>query len=132
MNILINLIIPKVLMPFLAVCVILLSVCIWGNSGVGKTTTTIKLMEELELPYYIKPSGVKWWDGYVEDGYVDQAVAIINEFTSCFSLSTFLQLTDMRPPHLEIKGSFIPNQIHLIWIQTINIHKLKNTNTING
>ncbi len=49
-----------------------------------------------------------------------QEVAILNEFQSCFQLSTFLQLTDPEPPLLEIKGGFTQNRVKL-YIITTNI-----------
>ncbi len=43
---------------------------------------------------------------------------LLNEFQSCFQLSTFLQLTDPEPPLLEIKGGFIHNRVCLFIITT--------------
>lgn len=87
---------------------------IWGDTSMGKTTNVIRALEYKGIPFYVKGSGNKWWDGYV-----GQPVAILNEFQSCFSLSSFLQLTDPYPPMLEVKGGHTPNHI-LLYIITTN------------
>lgn len=74
---------------------------IWGTTGHGKTTNTRRAIEKLGLSSYWKPSSNKWWPGYD-----NQEVVILEEFSSCFNCSTFLQLCDQTPTKVEFKGGF--------------------------
>ena len=76
---------------------------IYSRTGKGKTTNTMGAIRELGYTFYVKPSGHKWWPRY--DG---QRVAILEEFQSCFTLTSFLQLCDATPFEVEFKGGFTP------------------------
>ena len=75
---------------------------IWGKTGHGKTTTTRKVLKELGKTAYWKPSAIKWWNGYDH-----QEVVVLEEFASCFPVTSFLQLTDPTPMQVEFKGGMI-------------------------
>lgn len=77
---------------------------IWGSTGHGKSTTTKHTL--LDLGYdmnnqYWKPSADKWWPRYAQ-----QPVVILEEFTSCFSATSFLQMCDSTPYHVQFKGGY--------------------------
>ena len=74
---------------------------IFSETGVGKTTTTTRLLDRHSIRYYVKPSASKWWPGYD-----NQPVCILEEFTSCFPCTTFLQLCDPVQFQVEIKRRF--------------------------
>ena len=75
---------------------------IYSATGVGKTTTTKLFLEQHKLLYYFKPSATKWWPGYD-----CQQVVVLEEFTSCFPCTQFLQLCDSVQYTVEIKGGHI-------------------------
>lgn len=75
---------------------------IHGATGHGKTTTTKKVLNELGISAYWKPSAIKWWNGYDH-----QDCVILEEFTSCFNCTTFLQLCDETPMCVEFKGGML-------------------------
>ena len=56
----------------------------------------------MEKLFYFKPSGNKWWPGYEH-----QEVVILEEFSSCFTCSSFLQLCDRAPFQVEYKGGHV-------------------------
>ena len=72
---------------------------LWGATGKGKTHSTHNVLDKLEVSYYKKSPGTKWFDGYQ-----DQDVLILEEFTSCFTITKFLTLCDRNPPPQETKG----------------------------
>ena len=75
---------------------------LWGESGKGKTYSTQKVLNECGLTYFKKPPGNKWFDGYRQ-----QDVLIMEEFTSCLCLTSFLSLCDPEPPVQEVKGGHV-------------------------
>jgi len=60
-------------------------------------------LEDTGTSAYWKPSGDKWWPGY--DG---ERCTVLEEFSSCFTTSTFLQLLDATPMWVEFKGGHRP------------------------
>ena len=85
---------------------------LYGTTGCGKTFSMHKVLTAAGIPYYKKPPGNKWFDGYT-----GQSVMVLEEFRSCLNLSTFLGLTDINPPPLEIKGGYMPMRAtHIICI----------------
>ena len=83
---------------------------IYGKSGVGKSYNTEEAIKDLGLSYYFKPSGSRWWPEYDQED-----VVILEEFTSCFTCSQFLQLCDKAPYQVEYKGGFTHfNSGHII------------------
>lgn len=87
---------------------------IHGPTGTGKTFSLLKVLNHIKSSYFTKSSGSKWFDGYQ-----GEEIIILNEFISCIPITTFLQLTDPEPPHLEVKGSHTPNK-SLVQIITTN------------
>lgn len=87
-----------------------------SGTGRGKTTNTMAAIRELGYTLYVKPSGVKWWPGY--DG---QRVVVLEEFQSCFTVSSFLQLCDASPFQVEFKGGFTQFNSEFVIILT-NLH----------
>ena len=78
---------------------------LYGKTGCGKTTSTHKVLEELDLSWFKKMPKSHWFDGYL-----GQQVLFLEEFQSCFNCTTFLSMCDTYPPTLEIKGGAIANQ----------------------
>lgn len=74
---------------------------IYGTTGHGKSYNTRRACEDMGLSMYWKPSGDKWWPNYDNED-----VVILEEFTSCFTLSTFLQLCDAQPHEVQFKGGW--------------------------
>ena len=70
-------------------------------TGKGKTTNTARAIERSKMTYYTKPSMTKWWPRYH-----GQRVVVLEEFTSCFNVTTFLQLCDATPFSVEQKGGW--------------------------
>lgn len=87
---------------------------IHGPTGTGKTFSLLKVLNHIKSSYFTKSSGSKWFDGYQ-----GEEIIILNEFISYIPITTFLQLTDPEPPHLEVKGSHTPNK-SLVQIITTN------------
>jgi hypothetical protein len=82
-----------------------------GRTGCGKTTSTIKVLLDLQLSWFKKMPGTHWFDGYT-----GQDVLVLEEFQSCFTLTTFLSLCDPYPPQLQVKGGTMPNRSKFIII----------------
>ena len=78
---------------------------LFGKTGSGKTMSTLKVLQELELSFFKKMPGTHWFDGYT-----GQQVLVLEEFQSRFTLTKFLSMCDPHPPHLEIKGGTMPNR----------------------
>ena len=76
----------------------------WGPTGVGKTTSTEYVLQGLDLGYYKKPPGDRWFDGYNF-----QRIIIFDEFTGSVPLHQWNGLCDPSPPLLEVKGAKLPN-----------------------
>ena len=76
---------------------------LYGATGTGKSYNTQRALEDLSISHYFKPSGIKWWPDYDQ-----QSVAVIEEFSSCFTCSQFLQLCDRAPYSVEFKGGHTP------------------------
>ena len=77
---------------------------IWGDTGVGKTTTTQRCLREYGITYHKKAACDRWFDGY---NY--QPVIIFDEFTGSLPVHQFNIACDGDPPRLEIKGSTMVN-----------------------
>jgi hypothetical protein len=78
--------------------------------GVEKPST-IKVLLDLQLSWFKKMPGTHWFDGYT-----GQQVLVLEEFQSCFTLTTFLSLCDPYPPQLQVKGGTMPNRSKFIII----------------
>ena len=77
---------------------------IHGETGIGKTTTTCKYLEEKGLSFYIYNSTA----GFL-DGYCGQDVIVMDDFRSQLPLVTFLSMTSMYSTPIPVKGSSFPN-----------------------
>ena len=75
---------------------------LYGSTGLGKTTNTVAALKDLNIPYWKKQPGHKWFTGYRGED-----VIIFEEFTSCFLLTQWLSLCDPEPPLVETKGGHI-------------------------
>jgi hypothetical protein len=75
---------------------------IHGPTGVGKTHTSMMTVDEMGYDLYKKSPGNQWFDGYMFE-----PVILFDEFTSCFTLQSFLAFCDPRPPKMQIKGGFV-------------------------
>lgn len=69
-----------------------------GSTGSGKTTSTRNVCLRSGMDYYVKSSGHRWWSSYDQ-----QKVVLLEEFTSCFTVSSFLQLCDGGEYRVEFK-----------------------------
>ena len=76
-----------------------------GETGCGKTTSTLKVLLDLKMSFFKKMPGTHWFDGYT-----GQDVLVLEEFQSCFTLTTFLSMCDPHPPQLQVKGGTMPNR----------------------
>lgn len=87
----------------------------YGQPGVGKTKGVYD-MHETDPEFWRKPvcNGTDWYDGY--DGH---KIALIDEFqgaASKVSLSSFLQIIDIYPVEVAVKGGqtwFYPETIYI-------------------
>ncbi len=82
---------------------------LYGSTGVGKTFNTKRAIGDLDLTYYIKPSGDQWWPDYDQED-----VVILEEFSSCFTCTKFNQLCDdgrfkvqVKFGHIDFNSKFI-------------------------
>ena len=78
---------------------------VWGDTGLGKTSTFQAVCGRLNLRYYSKCPGDRWFDGY--DG---QPIILIDEFSdSSFTCCQWNSFCNPAPPVLEVKGSKLIN-----------------------
>lgn len=90
-------------------------VLLYGKTGTGKTRAAFEEHPDL----YRKAPDTRWFDGYES-----QPVLLLDDFAgraSKMSLSYLLQLLDIYPIDVEVKGSYRPMLVRKI-IVTTNIH----------
>lgn len=80
---------------------------LWGETGVGKTRSSIEFAHSTKSDYWISSGGLRWFDGY--DG---QAIAIIDDFrakhlSGAQGFAWFLRLLDRYPMQVEFKGGYV-------------------------
>ena len=75
---------------------------LYGPTGIGKTVNMQRAVKLSKMPHYDKPPRMKWWHRYDQ-----QPVVIMEEFSSCIALETFLKLCDGTPFMVESKGNLI-------------------------
>lgn len=68
-------------------------IVLWGETGMGKTKRAYDIAEKSGKPFYVKPSGSKWWNGY--NG---QEVCIIDEIAGQIPLAELLMWLDRCVP----------------------------------
>lgn len=73
---------------------------IWGKAGTGKTSYVYKLHGVHDV-FKITQDAYPWWDGY--EG---QKILLIDDFYGWVKWGTFLNLLDIFPLQLQIKGGF--------------------------
>lgn len=78
----------------------IIAVVLWGRTRTGKTYRAHKALES--VPYYVKMSGNKWWDGYGGEQFV-----IIDEVLNCIELPDLLKWLDPYPCKVEVKGGTV-------------------------
>ena len=78
---------------------------VWGTTGLGKTTTFQTVCDRLNIKFYTKSPGDRWFDGYDQ-----QSVILFDEFSdSSFSCHQWNGLCNPHPPTLEVKGTKLSN-----------------------
>lgn len=82
----------------------------WGATGLGKTRAIYDNLPSLDNLFLYPGSG--WFDGYV-----DQPIALFDDFSgSEFKINYLLKLLDRYPIKVPVKGSFVhwqPREIYL-------------------
>jgi len=84
-------------------------ITIIGPSGIGKSHAAWACYPGLYMPYYGNCG--MWWDGY--NG---QETVLIEEFRGQVPLQRMLQLLDLYPLRLEVKGGAVPARFKLVII----------------
>lgn len=111
------------------------AIVLYGETGTGKTRRAYEIAEKSGMPFYVKPSGSKWWNGY--NG---ETVCIIDEIAGQVPLPELLmwldrcaytprptprfdKLRDLRsyPCSVEKKGDVSKLAVNK-WILTSNHH----------
>lgn len=83
-----------------------------GEPGVGKTRFAYEYAKEHgEALYRIPDPDLKWFDGYCGQG-----VVLLDDFRGCPSFGFLLQLLDVYPLKVPVKGSFVWWEPHTIFI----------------
>lgn len=82
---------------------------IYGTTGTGKTSWVYKKAPNV----YKKPSGTKWWDGYI-----GQEDVLIDEFWGWLPFHYMLTLTDRYPEQVEVKGAYVTFNAKRLYITT--------------
>ena len=82
----------------------------YGSTGSGKTQT---IHEEIgDTPYYTKPPGNRWFDGYI-----GQKIVVFDDYRGdWWTFGYFLRILDRYPMDVEIKGAFVPFAATTIYI----------------
>lgn len=89
---------------------------LWGPTGVGKTRWAYEHYPVDQIFKLTEPEGKLWFDGYT-----DQPVLLIDDFSGWIKYRHLLNLLDVYPLDLEIKGGFVPAQYTEVII-TSNYH----------
>ena len=75
---------------------------LYGPTGIGKTVNMERAVKLSNLKHYDKPPKMKWWHRYDQ-----QPIVIMEEFSSCIALETFLKICDGTGLLVESKGNLI-------------------------
>lgn len=75
---------------------------LYGPTGIGKTVNLERAVKLSNMSCYDKPPKMKWWQRYDQ-----QAIVIMEEFSSCIALETFLKICDGTPLMVESKGNLV-------------------------
>jgi len=85
----------------------------YGVSGSGKSHTVFSKLEADGVPYYIKDSMTKWFDGYQ-----GEEIGVIDEFRGVVTIERVLTWFDKYPCTVEIKGSTVPLKIKTWYVMS--------------
>lgn len=85
----------------------------YGVSGSGKSHKVFTQLEKDGVPYYIKDSMTKWFDGYK-----GETIGVIDEFRGVVSIERVLTWFDRYPCTVEIKGSTVPLKIESWYVMS--------------
>ena len=75
---------------------------LYGPTGIGKTINMERAVKLSGMDHYDKPPRIKWWHKYDQ-----QPVVIMEEFSSCIAMETFLKICDGTGMLVESKGNLI-------------------------
>ena len=89
----------------------LVVIVIVGSTGIGKTWSVHDLVAPDDLYTVNYGNGGLWWDGYA-----GHKAILFDEFKGQVPLQRMLQLLDIYPQRLEIKGGFTPAEYKLVFI----------------
>lgn len=89
---------------------------LWGETGLGKTRWVYENYPLEDIFKLTEPEGKLWWDGYR-----GQRVLLIDDFSGWIKYRHLLNLLDVYPMDLEVKGGFAIAQYQEVFI-TSNLH----------
>lgn len=89
-------------------------VCLWGEPGSGKTRKALK--ELGEDCFMMSACSPEWWDGYQ-----GQKAVLIDDYRNSWPVTRLLNVLDIYPVRLPIKGSFTYLKARRIYL-TSNLH----------
>lgn len=75
---------------------------LWGETGLGKTRYAYENYPLNQIFKLTEPEGKLWWDGY--NG---QQVLLIDDFSGWIKYRFLLNVLDVYPLDLEVKGGFV-------------------------
>lgn len=92
----------------------------YGSPGTGKSMLAMKMAEAeakaLSSSVFVLTDAVKHSTGVWWDGYNDQKVVVIEEFSGWLSRSQFKSLVNHCPLTVQEKGGTVPFRAHTIYI----------------
>lgn len=89
---------------------------LWGKTGLGKTRFAYENYDLDQIYKLTEPEGKLWWDGY--NG---QEVLLIDDFSGWIKYRFLLNVLDVYPLDLEVKGGFVSANYTKVII-TSNFH----------
>lgn len=94
---------------------------LWGETRCGKTKLAHELLEKSGLPFYIKNTQTKWFDGYKGEKIVlmDEFVGVNAKANT--SLGDILLWCDRYPMSVEVKGGS-RKLAASVWVFTSNLN----------
>lgn len=85
----------------------------YGVTHSGKSHGVFTKLEADGIPYYVKDSMTKWWDGYK-----GETICVMDEFRGSINIDRILSWWDKYPLSVEVKGTTVPLNVTKFYVMS--------------